>query len=113
MEEHPTLEVFVELGRIDQEFPSGHGSGEGIPRRQVVVAKEMAALISAILEREVSPDQNVFEAGAQSLDLARLVAAIYREYRVRLRAVEIFDYPDAVGLAELVLRRGGPPTSGG
>jgi amino acid adenylation domain-containing protein len=64
----------------------------------------MTALVSEVLGRSIGPDDDLFRAGATSIDLLKIVAAVRREHGVAIRAVDIFDCPTAASLASAAAR---------
>jgi acyl carrier protein len=64
----------------------------------------LTVLISEILGHPVRSDDDLFQAGATSLDLLKIIAAVRLEYGVSIRAVDIFDCPTPASLASAAAR---------
>jgi hypothetical protein len=71
---------------------------------QRLTSAAMTALLSAVLGTPLGPDDDVFQAGATSLHLLKIVAAVRAEHGISIRAVDIFDYPTGASLASVAER---------
>jgi amino acid adenylation domain-containing protein len=63
-----------------------------------------AVLVAAaqILGQRLDARQSLFEAGARSLELLALAAALEKRFGIRLSSLDIFDHPTSAELAQLV-----------
>jgi amino acid adenylation domain-containing protein len=69
------------------------------------LVKDLAAVASTVLGHEITTATDLFAAGAQSVDLVRLCAAIRIQHSCRLDLVDIFDHPTIADLAVLMQAR--------
>jgi acyl carrier protein len=74
--------------------PAGNGTGRLTPS-----ASDLSDLFTAIAGSDVRPDEDLFLAGVNSLDLVRVIGAVHAGYGVQLTAVDILDHPTAQDLA--------------
>lgn len=91
-------------------MPPASASGSASPRPATRtlhdrLVKDFAALASTVLGHEITMTTDLFTAGAQSVDLVRLCAAIRAQYSCRIDLVDIFDHPTLAELALLVQSR--------
>lgn len=91
-------------------MPPASASGSASPRPATPtmhdqLAKNLAALASTVLGHDITMTTDLFTAGAQSVDLVRLCAAIRTQHNCRIDLVDIFDHPTLAELALLVQGR--------
>jgi len=65
----------------------------------------LANCISNLKNELIDPEQAAAEVSADSGDLNRIVAEVYREYQRRLRAANALDFDDLIGETVAVLQR--------
>lgn len=65
--------------------------------------EDVARLASAVLQRPMVAGTSLFDAGAQSLDLVRLAAALRKQYDIKVDPVDLIDYSTPAEI-EVLLR---------
>ncbi|WBC01107.1 acyl carrier protein [Micromonospora sp. WMMA1976] len=63
-------------------------------------AQTIARLCSDVAGSSIGVDDDMFEAGLNSLDLVRLAAAVQQQCGIRLNALSFVDHPTARQLAD-------------
>ncbi len=92
-------EALAELKALLEAAPTQGATGSG----QMV--RELKRICDEILpEKEIGPEDNLFERDLSSLDLAQLFEMIESRFPGRLEVTDLFDFPTIVELAEYLER---------
>jgi acyl carrier protein len=75
------------------------------PGEEITLGGEIAAIAGMVLGQRIAADDDLFQAGARSLDLIRLAAEIEWKYGTALEAVDLFDCATPANLAALIETR--------
>jgi aryl carrier-like protein len=67
------------------------------------VVDQIGEIVKELLGRHIDPDENLFEAGLNSLTLARLTTLMSKRLGVHIAGTELFGRPNLRGAAALVL----------
>jgi amino acid adenylation domain-containing protein len=79
-----------------------------VPRPHNSLEAALFDVIRTVLRREsVSPEDNFFDAGGDSLHAARLVALVKRELGVEIPLRSVFESPTIASLVQLILQQRG------
>jgi amino acid adenylation domain-containing protein len=91
----------VDRGRLPAPAPDPSPGPGGLPRSQT--EETVAGLVAALLERPaVGCEDNLFDLGAHSLTLSRLVLAIRAASGAEIELQQAFDCPTVAAIATLV-----------
>ena len=69
-----------------------------------LVADLLAICHEFIRNRELGPDDNLFESGASSLTLTEIVLAFEQKYPGKVDITDLFDHPSVRQLADFMRR---------
>ncbi len=81
-------------------------SGGGLTLDQAT--DRLTAMISELTGRDVGPDENFFEAGLNSMAVARLRTLVNRRLDVAVPAMAFFEHPTVRAAARRIVQAGVP-----
>ncbi|MCG5219215.1 acyl carrier protein [Streptosporangium sp. KLBMP 9127] len=69
------------------------------------MACRISEICGVIIIADLSPDGDLLSHGLTSIQIVRIIGALFREYRVSLDPVDVYDHPTARELAVLIRER--------
>ncbi|MCF6467973.1 acyl carrier protein [Nonomuraea sp. MG754425] len=74
------------------------------------MTRRVSEICGVIVIADLPPDDDLLSHGLTSIQIVRIIGALFREYRVSLDPVDVYDHPTARRLAALIRERTGHGT---